>query len=287
MVALMHKIRPVRVAPGVVVGGKLPVLIMGPCVIESEAHALKMAKAVKAMGKRFGFPVVFKASYDKANRTSGGSFRGFGMNEGLRILAAVKKATGLPVTTDVHESSQVAAVAKVVDLLQVPAFLCRQTDLVEACARSGRAASIKKGQFLAPWDCANIVKKFRAAGGRDLILIERGSTFGYNALVVDFRGLPQMRELGVPVIFDGTHSVQSPGGMGERSGGDGRFAPPLIRAAMAVGCEGIFMEVHDDPGKAPSDGPNMIPLHELPAVLGDLRTLHRALGRPLPPAARG
>jgi 2-dehydro-3-deoxyphosphooctonate aldolase (KDO 8-P synthase) len=286
MVPPMPAIKPVRLAPGVVFGGKLPVLIMGPCVIESEAHALKMARAVKALGRRFGFPVVFKASYDKANRTSGGSFRGMGLTEGLRILARVKQATGLPVTTDVHESAQVAAVAEVADLLQVPAFLCRQTDLVEACARSGRATSIKKGQFLAPWDCANIVKKFHAAGGRDLILIERGSSFGYNTLVVDFRGLPQMRELGVPVVFDGTHSVQSPGGQGERSGGDGRFAPPLIRAALAVGCEGIFMEVHDAPATAPSDGPNMIPLRELPALLRDLRALHRAVGRPAPPAPR-
>ena len=287
MVPAMLKIRPVRLAPGVVFGGRLPVLIMGPCVIESETHALKMAKAVKALGKRFGFPVVFKASYDKANRTSGGSFRGMGMDEGLRILARVKTVTGLPVTTDVHESAQVAAVATVVDLLQVPAFLCRQTDLITACAASGRPTSIKKGQFLAPWDCANIVSKFHAAGGRDLILIERGSSFGYNTLVVDFRGLPQMRSLGVPVVFDGTHSVQSPGGMGTRSGGDGHFAPPLIRAALAVGCEGIFMEVHDHPASAPSDGPNMIPLRELPALLRDLRTMHRALGRPAPPAPRG
>ena len=286
MLPRMVKIKPVRVAPGVVFGGKLPVLIMGPCVIESERHALTMARAVKALGRRFAFPVVFKASYDKANRTSGGAFRGRGLAEGLRILAAVKRATGLPVTTDVHEPDQVATVAKVADLLQVPAFLCRQTDLITACARSGRATSIKKGQFLAPWDCAHIVAKFRAAGGHDLILIERGSSFGYNTLVVDFRGLPQMRELGVPVVFDGTHSVQSPGGLGGSSGGDGRFAPALLRAALAVGCEGLFMEVHEAPARAPSDGPNMIPLRELPKLLRQLRALHRALGQPPPPAPR-
>jgi 2-dehydro-3-deoxyphosphooctonate aldolase (KDO 8-P synthase) len=277
----MQKIRPVRLGSGVVFGGKQPVLIMGPCVIESERHTMMIAKAVKRLGQRFRFPVVFKASFDKANRSGDKSFRGLGLDEGLRVLAMVKRDIGLPITTDVHESSQVSAVAAVVDLLQVPAFLCRQTDLIAACARSGRATSIKKGQFLAPWDCANIVAKFHAAGGRDLILIERGSSFGYNTLVVDFRALPQMRALGVPVVFDGTHSVQSPGGMGDRSGGDSRFAPALIRAAMAVGCEGIFMEVHDDPSKAPSDGPNMIPLGKLPALLTELRALHQALGRPV------
>ena len=282
----MPAIRPVKLAPGVVIGGREPVLIMGPCVIESEKHALASARALKKLATRFGFPLVYQSSFDKANRSAGDSFRGLGVDAGLRILERVKDATGLPLTTDVHESSQVAAVAKVVDLLQVPAFLCRQTDLVTACARSGRATSIKKGQFLAPWDCRNIVAKYHAAGGKDLVLIERGSSFGYNALVVDFRGLPQMRELGVPVIFDGTHSVQSPGGLGTRSGGEGRFAPPLMRAALAVGCEGLFLEVHEAPARAPSDGPNMIPLAELPALLRDLRAIHRALGRPAPPPAR-
>jgi 2-dehydro-3-deoxyphosphooctonate aldolase (KDO 8-P synthase) len=276
----MPAIASVRIAPGVVIGGAQPVLIMGPCAIESKAHCLRMAKAVQKLGKRFGFPVIFKASFDKANRTSSSSFRGVGLDEGLRILAAVKAATGLPVTTDIHETAQVEPVAKVVDLLQVPAFLCRQTDLIEACARSGCATSVKKGQFLAPNDCRNIVEKFRAAGGRKLVLIERGTTFGYNNLVVDYRGLPQMRELGVPVIFDGTHAVQSPGGKGNASGGDGRFAPPLIRAALAVGCEGIFMEVHDAPAKAPSDGANMIPLKDMPKLLKDLRAIHDVLGRP-------
>jgi 2-dehydro-3-deoxyphosphooctonate aldolase (KDO 8-P synthase) len=215
------------------------------------------------------------------------------MAEGLRILKQVKDVTGLPVTTDVHESAQVMEVAEVVDLLQVPALLCRQTDLVEACARSGRAVSIKKGQFLSPWDCGNIVDKFRAvptprgAHADRLILIERGTSFGYNALVSDFRSLPIMRGFGVPVIFDGTHSVQAPGGLGSSSGGAGHFAPLLMRAAMAVGVEGIFMETHDDPRHALSDGPNVVPTTELAALLRDLKALHRALGRPAPPAARG
>jgi 2-dehydro-3-deoxyphosphooctonate aldolase (KDO 8-P synthase) len=289
----MHIIRPVTVAPGVVCGGKLPMLIMGPCVIDSEKHAIRMARTVKAAAARIGFPVVFKASYDKANRTSHASFRGRGMAEGLRILKQVKDVTGLPVTTDVHESAQVMEVAEVVDLLQVPALLCRQTDLVEACARSGRAVSIKKGQFLSPWDCGNIVDKFRAvptprgAHADRLILIERGTSFGYNALVSDFRSLPIMRGFGVPVIFDGTHSVQAPGGLGSSSGGAGHFAPLLMRAAMAVGVEGIFMETHDDPRHALSDGPNVVPTTELAALLRDLKALHRALGRPAPPAARG
>jgi 2-dehydro-3-deoxyphosphooctonate aldolase (KDO 8-P synthase) len=283
----MQPIRSVKIAPGVIIGGKLPVLIMGPCVIESERHALTMAKLVKQAAKRIGWPVIFKASYDKANRTSHQSFRGNGMEEGLRILAQVKDATGLPVTTDVHESTQVAEVAKVVDLIQVPALLCRQTDLVEACARSGRATSIKKGQFLSPHDCGNIVAKFEAiAGQHRLVLIERGTSFGYNTLVSDFRSLPIMRSLGVPVIFDGTHSVQAPGGMGTKSGGSGHFAPLLMRAAMAVGVEGLFLETHDDWENALSDGPNVVPSKELQGLLKDLKAIHQALGRPAPPRPR-
>ncbi len=283
----MQTIRSVKIAPGVVIGGRLPVLIMGPCVIESERHALTMARLVKAAAKRVGWPVIFKASYDKANRTSHESFRGQGMADGLRILARVKDATGLPVTTDVHDAAQVAEVAKVVDLIQVPALLCRQTDLVEACARSGCATSIKKGQFLAPQDCGNIVAKFEAiAGTHRLVLIERGTSFGYNTLVSDFRALPIMRGLGVPVIFDGTHSVQAPGGLGTRSGGSGHFAPVLMRAAMAVGVEGVFLETHDDWVNAKSDGPNVVPIKELAALLKDLKAIHQALGRPAPPRAR-
>jgi 2-dehydro-3-deoxyphosphooctonate aldolase (KDO 8-P synthase) len=283
----MQAIRSVKIAPGVVIGGKLPVLIMGPCVIESERHALTMAKLVKAAAKRVGWPVIFKASYDKANRTSHQSFRGNGMEEGLRILARVKDATGLPVTTDVHDASQVAAVAQVVDLIQVPALLCRQSDLVAACARSGTPTSIKKGQFLAPQDCGNIVAKFEAiAGTHKLVLIERGTSFGYHTLVSDFRALPIMRGLGVPVVFDGTHSVQSPGGLGTKSGGSGHFAPLLMRAAMAVGVEGLFLETHDDWQNALSDGPNVVPSKELGALLKDLKAIHRALGRPAPPSPR-
>jgi 2-dehydro-3-deoxyphosphooctonate aldolase (KDO 8-P synthase) len=283
----MQAIRSVTIARGVVVGGKLPVLIMGPCVIESERHALKMAKLVQAAAKRVGFPVIFKASYDKANRTSHTSFRGQGMEEGLRILQRVKDATGLPVTTDVHDASQVEAVAATVDLLQVPALLCRQTDLIEACARSGKPTSIKKGQFLAPQDCGNIVAKFEALAGQGkLILIERGTSFGYNTLVSDFRALPIMRSFGVPVIFDGTHSVQAPGGLGTKSGGAGHFAPVLMRAAMAVGVEGVFLETHDDWKNAMSDGPNVVPTKELTALLNDLRAIHRAIGRKAPPIPR-
>jgi len=288
----MQAISPVRVSKDVVVGGPAPVLIMGPCVIESEKHALTMGRIVARHARAIGWPVVFKASFDKANRTSHTSFRGSGLEEGLRILALVKSDTGLPVTTDVHDAHQVAQVAEVVDLLQVPALLCRQTDLVEACARTGRAVSIKKGQFLAPWDCTSLVAKFRAvptprgAAEHRLILIERGTSFGYNTLVSDFRALPIMRALGVPVIFDGTHSVQAPGGNGTTSGGSGHFAPPLMRAALAVGCEGIFMETHDDPPHALSDGPNVVPTRELTALLKDLKAIHRAIGRPRPPAPR-
>ncbi len=289
----MVAIRPVTIARGVEAGGAKPLLIMGPCVIESEAHALAMARIVAREARRVGWPVVFKASFDKANRTSHASYRGQGIDEGLRVLAEIRRVTGLPVTTDVHESAQVEQVARVVDLIQVPALLCRQTDLIEACAASGRATSVKKGQFLAPWDCANIIAKFRAVraprgAARDrLILIERGTSFGYNTLVSDLRSLPIMRALGVPVIFDGTHSVQAPGGMGSRSGGAGHLAPALMRAAMAVGCEGVFLETHDRPRKAMSDGPNVVPAGELRELLRDLAAITRAVGRPAPPRPRG
>lgn len=280
---MRNPIESVTVAKGVVIGGRLPVLIMGPCVIESERHCLKMAGLVKKAAAKVGLPVVFKASFDKANRTSHASFRGHGLADGLKVLARVKREFAMPVTTDVHEREQVAELAGVVDLIQVPAFLCRQTDLVAACARSGVATSIKKGQFLSPHDCANIVAKFRHAGGNGPVLIERGSSFGYNTLVTDFRSLPIMRGLGAPVIFDATHSVQMPGGQGTSSGGAGHFAPVLMRAAMAVGCEGIFLETHDAPRKALSDGPNMIPTRELPWVLRDVRAIHDLLGRRDPP----
>ena len=290
------RIAPVTVGSGpakVVVGGPRPALIMGPCVIESEAHALRMAGIVKKAAAKATLPVIFKASFDKANRTSHSSFRGVGIDEGMRILALIKARTGLPVTTDVHEVWQAERAAEVVDLLQLPALLCRQTDLVEACARTGVATSIKKGQFLAPWDCLNIVDKFYAvapvknASKRRLILIERGTSFGYNTLVTDFRGLPIMRALGVPVIFDATHSVQAPGGKGTSSGGASHFAPMMMRAAMAVGVEGIFMETHDDPAKALSDGPNSIPTGALASVLTDIADLHACLGRRDPPQPAG
>lgn len=287
------KIAPVPIAPGVAIGGPRPAIIAGPCVIESEAHALKMAKIVKAVAAKLKLPVIFKASYDKANRTSHSSFRGMGMDEGLRILAKVKAVTGLPVTTDVHESTQVEAVAQVADLLQVPALLCRQTDLIEACAATGKAVSVKKGQFLAPGDCANIVAKFyaaptTAAGAkkRRLVLIERGTSFGYNTLVTDFRALPIMRSFGVPVVFDATHSVQMPGGAGTKSSGQGHFAPMMMRAAMAVGVEGIFLETHDDPANALSDGPNVVPAPDLLKVLKDVADIHGLLGRRDPPVPR-
>jgi 2-dehydro-3-deoxyphosphooctonate aldolase (KDO 8-P synthase) len=279
-----NRIRPVRVGRrgGAIAsfGGPLPVIIAGPCVIESEHHARGLARKLRDLLADKGLPFVFKASWDKANRTSHAGFRGPGLEEGLAILRGIGDELRIPVTTDVHESAQVPAVAAAVDLIQVPAFLCRQTDLVEACARSGTPVSIKKGQFLAPWDCRAVVSKFRAAGGKDLILIERGATHGYNNLVVDFRSLPILRSLGVPAVFDGTHAVQMPGGGGDRSSGNGRFAPALMRAALAVGVEGLFLETHEKPERSPSDGPNMVPLKALPAFLDQVLALHGALGRP-------
>jgi len=268
---------------GVTIGGREPVIVAGPCVIESLDHALAIAGTVRGEAAKVGLPAIFKASFDKANRTGHASFRGPGIEEGLAVLAEIRRRTGLPVTTDVHEAGQVPAVAEVVDLLQVPAFLCRQTDLIAACAESRRPTSIKKGQFLAPWDCRALVEKFRAHGGRDLVLIERGSSFGYNNLVVDMRALPLLRALGVPVIFDATHAVQMPGGGGDRSDGSGYLAPSLARAAIAVGVEGIFMETHDNPARAPSDGPNMIPTGRLGGILAEVRAIHDAIGRPPPP----
>ena len=257
-------------------------LIAGPCVIESRDLALEVAERVKAITDRLGIRYVFKASYDKANRSSGGSFRGPGVAEGLAVLAEVKESLGLPVLTDIHESQQAAPVAEVVDVLQIPAFLCRQTDLLLAAAEAVRGTdktiNVKKGQFLAPWDMAQVVKKLRDAGVQNLWLTERGSSFGYNTLVVDYRGLPQLQALGCPVIFDATHSVQQPGGQGSSSGGQREFVAPLARAAMAVGIAGLFMEVHPDPEHAYSDGPNMVPLHRLEALLKQLIAIRQAVG---------
>lgn len=264
-------------------------LIAGPCVIESRELALDIAGQVKAITDRLGIRYIFKASYDKANRSSGGSFRGPGVSGGLEVLAEVKQRFGLPVLTDIHESHQAAPVAAVVDVLQIPAFLCRQTDLLLAAAAATRGTdkiiNVKKGQFLAPWDMAQVVKKLREAGVENLWLTERGSSFGYNTLVVDYRGLPQLQELGCPVIFDATHSVQQPGGKGTSTGGQREFVAPLARAAVAVGVDGLFMEVHPDPDNALSDGPNMVPLHRLEPLLEQLLAIRGAVAGGLAPSS--
>lgn len=255
-------------------GGPLPI-IAGPCVIEGAEACWSLARRLRAICTEAGWPLVFKASYDKANRSSGRSFRGPGLQEGLTVLAHIRGTLGLPVTTDVHETADVERVAEEVDLLQIPAFLCRQTDLVVAAARTGKPVNIKKGQFLAPWDVQNIVEKFHDAGGTQLLLTERGVSFGYNNLVVDMRAFPIIRKLGVPVIFDATHSVQLPGGQGSTSGGQREFVPPLLRAAVAAGVEGLFMEVHDNPEQALCDGPNMVPLGELRPLLEMAQRIHK------------
>jgi 2-dehydro-3-deoxyphosphooctonate aldolase (KDO 8-P synthase) len=251
--------------------------ILGPCVIESHDLTLRIADTLAGLGERLKLPIVFKASFDKANRTSGKSFRGPGLDEGLRTLATVRQRTGLPVTTDIHETHQVEAVAEVCDLLQVPAFLARQTDLVLAAGRTGRAVNVKKGQFMAPWDMKHVVGKMQEVDNRRLLLTERGSTFGYNTLVSDMRAIPWMQDLGCPVIFDATHSVQMPGGRGDSSGGDRRMVPFLARAAVAAGCDGLFLETHPRPDEALSDGPNMVSLDELPTLIGCCLRLREAL----------
>ncbi len=259
----------------IVLANHLPLtLIAGPCVIESRDHCLRMADAVATCAERAGVAVVFKSSFDKANRTAAGSPRGVGLDAGLEILAAVKTKTGLPVLTDIHTADQSAPVSEVVDCLQIPAFLCRQTDLLMAAAATGCPVNVKKGQFLAPWDMHHVVEKLRQSGGGGVIVTERGVSFGYNTLVSDLRALPILAETtGAPVVFDATHSVQQPGGQGESSGGEGRFAPLLARAATAVGVAGIFLECHDDPDHAPSDGPNMVPLANLPTLLATLKEI--------------
>jgi 2-dehydro-3-deoxyphosphooctonate aldolase (KDO 8-P synthase) len=260
------------------IGGGHPLaLLAGPCAIEGEAEALRAAEALVGIAAEAGVPFVYKSSYDKANRSSARSYRGPGLREGLRILRKVRETFGCPVLSDVHLPSEVSAAAEALDLLQVPAFLCRQTDLVVACARSGRPVNVKKGQFLAPWDMRNVVDKLRGEGCEEILLTERGATFGYNNLVVDFRGLAVMRDLGVPVVFDATHSVQLPGGEGTRSGGERRYVEPLARAAVAFGVDALFMEVHEAPDRAPSDGPTMLPLARLPGLLRELRAIARAL----------
>ena len=264
-------------------------LIAGPCVIESSELVDQVAETLAGIGQRLGIRVVFKASFDKANRSSGRSFRGPGLTEGLAVLAAVRERHGLPILTDIHESQQAAAVAEVVDVLQIPAFLCRQTDLLLAAAAAVRdrptVINVKKAQFLAPWDMAQVVAKLEEAGARRLWLTERGSCFGYNTLVVDFRSLPQLAALGHPVIFDATHAVQQPGGQGHCSGGQRDFVAPLARAAMAVGVDGLFLEVHPDPERALSDGPNMVPLHRLEALLTQLLAIRAAVGHSPAPSS--
>jgi 2-dehydro-3-deoxyphosphooctonate aldolase (KDO 8-P synthase) len=254
-------------------GNHLPLaVIAGPCAMESRDHALEMASALKEITGRIGLGLVYKSSFDKANRTSASSARGIGLDKALSVFAEVKETLGLPVLTDVHESDQCAVAAEVVDVLQIPAFLCRQTDLLVAAAQSGRVVNVKKGQFLAPWDMANVAAKVTQSGNPNVMVTERGASFGYNTLVSDMRALPILAATtGAPVIFDATHSVQQPGGQGTTSGGQREFVPVLARAAVAVGVAGVFIETHQDPDKAPSDGPNMVPLREMEALLTRLK----------------
>ena len=257
-------------------GNALPLaLIAGPCALESREHALEMAGALKEIAGRLGIGLVYKTSFDKANRTSATSARGLGLEAALPVFAEIRVRLGVPVLTDVHEPEQCARVAEVVDVLQIPAFLCRQTDLLVAAAKTGRPVNVKKGQFLAPWDMANVVAKITGAGNRNVLVTERGASFGYNTLVSDMRALPILAQTGAPVIFDATHSVQQPGGQGTKSGGERQFVPVLARAAAAVGIAGVFIETHQEPDKAPSDGPNMIPLNEMEPLLRTLIALDK------------
>ena len=278
MIVQNDGVRHADLGEGVQVGGSHPLtLIAGPCVIESRQLVLEVAGAVAEICLRLGVQYVFKASFDKANRTSSSSFRGPGMSNGLGVLQDVKDQLQIPILTDIHESYQAAIVAEVVDVLQIPAFLCRQTDLLMAAAETGKAINVKKGQFLAPAEMSQVVKKLRSAGVKNLLLTERGSSFGYNTLVVDFRSLPQLQAFGCPVIFDATHSVQQPGGQGETSGGQREYVAPLARAAVAVGVDGLFMEIHPRPDEALSDGPNALPLHRLEPLLRQLLAIRKPL----------
>ena len=269
----------------VAVANHLPLaVIAGPCAIESREHALMMAGELEQLTDRLGIALIYKSSFDKANRTSAGSARGIGLDRGLEILAAVKEATGLPVLTDVHESWQCRPVAEVVDVLQIPAFLCRQTDLLRAAAETGRAINVKKGQFLAPWDMRQVTAKLESFGASQILVCERGASFGYNTLVSDLRALPQLAATGWPVVFDATHSVQQPGGLGGSSGGQREYVPVLARAAVAVGVAAVFIETHEQPERAPSDGPNMVPLARMGELLADLQRFD-ALAKARPPVA--
>jgi 2-dehydro-3-deoxyphosphooctonate aldolase (KDO 8-P synthase) len=270
-------VREVKVG-SVTIGGQAPLaLISGPCVIESREHALKLAGQISRIAAAAGVPYIFKASFDKANRSSGKSYRGPGIEKGLEVLAEVRREIGVPVLTDIHTEDQIAAVAAVVDILQIPAFLCRQTDFVLAAARTGKVVNVKKGQFLAPWDMKNVVEKVTETGNHGLLLTERGASFGYNNLVSDMRSLAVMREFGYPVIFDATHSVQLPGGLGSASGGQRQFIAPLARAAAATGIDALFVETHEDPDHALSDGPNNLPLAQLAALLDQVKRMDEVL----------
>jgi 2-dehydro-3-deoxyphosphooctonate aldolase (KDO 8-P synthase) len=271
----VSKARSIKIGT-VEIGNHLPlVLIAGPCQLESRDHAFMMAGRLKEIAQRLGLGLIYKTSFDKANRTSLSGKRGLGLLKGLSIFADLRKQLSLPILTDVHEPAQCAEVAEAVDVLQIPAFLCRQTDLLIAAAKTGRAVNVKKGQFLAPWDMKNIVAKLEGSGNSNIILTERGASFGYNTLVSDMRSLPLMAETGYPVVFDATHSVQQPGGQGTSSGGEREFVPVLARAAVAVGVAGVFIETHQDPDRAPSDGPNMVPLKDMEALLRRLMEFDR------------
>lgn len=280
----MSSSREVAVGPLWIGGGRPLALIGGPCAIEDEAHALQLAEHLTRITSELGVPFIYKASYDKANRSSVTSYRGPGLREGLKILKKVKTAVGCPVLSDVHDVSEVAPASEVLDVLQVPAFLCRQTDLVVACGKSGKPVNVKKGQFLAPADMRNVVEKILSAGNRAILLTERGTSFGYNNLVVDFRSFQDMQRWGYPVVFDVTHSVQLPGGKGDRSGGERQYVPALARAAVAFGVDALFMEIHEDPdrtmpdGQPLSDGPNMLKLDDLPGLLEEILAIQAALG---------
>ncbi|GIX46461.1 MAG: 2-dehydro-3-deoxyphosphooctonate aldolase [Candidatus Tectimicrobiota bacterium] len=278
------KTRQVCIGSGVVIGGGAPLaLIAGPCAIESPQHALETAFALKEIAAAAGVPFIYKSSFDKANRTSHTSYRGPGLHAGLAILQRVRQDVGVPVTSDVHEVAQVAPAAEVLDLLQVPAFLCRQTDLLLAVGHTGKPVNVKKGQFLAPWDMQYVARKLASTGNEQILLTERGATFGYNNLVADLRALAIMRGFGYPVVFDATHSVQLPGGAGGASSGQRQFVAPLARAAVAVGVDALFMEVHPDPDRAPSDGPNMLRLADLPALLAQVCAIDAIVRQAHPP----
>ena len=268
---LIDKVREVKITDSITVGNSEIFLIAGPCVIESEDLVMEVAGKMKEITDKLGIKYVFKASFDKANRTSINSFRGPGLEKGLEILSRVKSKYNLPIATDIHEPWQCKEASKVIDILQIPAFLCRQTDLLIAAAETGKAVNIKKGQFLAPWDMKNVIKKFEEVGNPNIMLCERGTTFGYNNLVVDMRALLEMRKLGYPIVFDATHSVQIPGGQGETTGGNREYVYPLMRSAAAIGIDGIFAEVHPDPDNAMSDGPNMLRLDKIEDVLKSVK----------------